>query len=547
MAIHNNRKAPVKQSTQSVRFPAPSKGMDGRIGFASDDMDACIYTYNLMASQYGMKVREGYREQCINLQDTITSQGVRTLVPFEAIGDPTKDRLFAVTNEGIWNVTDENAPVFMLAFTLDTTSLEAGVGVFSHYIDSAGKNLLYYADGANGLFVYDSTTEAWNVPTIDSEPTGLDATKIRFVTVHKQRIWFVERDSTTGWYLNILAVSGKAKPFNFGAQFKHGGKLVGLYNWSVDGGIGVDDYMVAISGAGDVLPYSGGDPALPDWSLRGVYFVGVVANSKRCASEFGGDLHILSSYGLTSMADLLRGVNPSDRSGKSGIGARMAYSLQNDMRDYRIDSGWGINFAPSTGSLIINTPKRTNGVFIQYVYDLDNDTFGWWRDVPMSCMSEYEGKVYVGTLDNRVLVMDTDLDEVLITPDPTQTVNGRDIKFSTLFSFNAYEAGGRFKRGVMIRPDFLSPVKLSYSAKFTYDYELLQLTDTYSETVRLAGRWDSSRWDDAIWGSVNLANQARVIGGGDYGRTMAVAVSGSGDSSVWLMSYDVMYNVGGIL
>ena len=128
---------------------------------------------------------------------------------------------------------------------------------------------------------------------------------IRGVVAHKQRIWFLEEDSTTGWYLGIGSIAGEVSPFYFGAKFRHGGRLAGLFNWSVDGGAGVDDFLVAVSQAGDVLPYQGSDPSSDDWQLRGSYFIGEVPNTPTFGTEQGGELFLLSSFGVSSLNDLL--------------------------------------------------------------------------------------------------------------------------------------------------------------------------------------------------------------------------------------------------
>ena len=274
-------------------------------------------------------------------------------------------------------------------------------------------------------------------------------------------------------------------------------------------------------------------------------YIGAVAGSKRCASEFGGDLHVLSTYGLTAMSDLLKGTDSNDTDRKTSIGARMAFLLQQDMKTYRIGDGWSITFAPSDGLMVIGSPKRDNDINLQYVYDIANDSFGFWRGVPMLSSAEWGNFLYVGTEDSRVVVMNSDFDEVLITP--INEKNGNDIQFSSLFAFNPYASGGKFKRGIMIRPDFMSSRKMTYEAKFAYDYAILSSDVEVSGVIAAAGRWDVGSWDSAIWGSSTLVNRSTVVGAEGIGRTMAVAVNGASTSQAWLMSYDVMWNTGGML
>jgi hypothetical protein len=542
MAINSSLarpRRPAPQTTKSQRMVVPARGMDGRVNLGQATPDVAIYQYNILSSEYGMRVRSGFQEHCINLV-SVTATGVKTIIPYES-SDTAQNRLFAVTNEGIWDCTEYDTPVLVFPFSITTDS--SGIGNYIQYITDANESILFYADEENGLHTYAEATGLW---TVTGGITGADATKVRFIMNHKQRIWLIEKDSGDAWYLPLSSIAGLAVKFQFGQQFKHGGSLAGLYNWTVDGGIGVDDYLVAISSSGDVLPYQGADPeATNDWQNRGVYYVGEVAKKRQCAASLGGDLAILSTFGVTSLASLLSGEVVQDMTARGSVGDRMAFVLQDDLRQYPIDSGWSIDFLPAKGDLIIKSPIQANDIYLQYVYDISNDSFGWWRGVPMISFEEWQNIIYIGTADNRVLAMNVDLDEVKITP-VTQE-NGQRINFSALFAFSPLDASAAFKRGVAIRPDFMSTRKVEYQTRFAYDYEIVTFTNTLSGNITPAGRWDNGIWDQALWGSSELINRAKVVGGSGMGRTLAVAINGSGTSDTWLISYDVMWNSGGML
>ena len=151
---------------------------------------------------------------------------------------------------------------------------------------------------------------------------------------HKLRIWLIERNSNKAWYLPIRAVSGDATEFFFGSKFRHGGELVGLYNWTVDGGTGRDDHLIAISREGDVIPWTGEDPAdAMTWTSTGVFFIGRIPAGRKVAAEYGGELFMLSYLGLTTLSDLLRGGNPEDPF-RNQIGFHIARLLRQDMKTY---------------------------------------------------------------------------------------------------------------------------------------------------------------------------------------------------------------------
>jgi len=98
--------------------------------------------------------------------------------------------------------------------------------------------------------------------------------------------------------------------------------LMGLWNWTVDGGDGVDDYLIAIGRAGDVIVYRGEDPEISaidtdgasgaPWVQAGSWYIGDMTASRRPVVEYGAEMYILSTFGLTNLSDLLRGAAVSN-------------------------------------------------------------------------------------------------------------------------------------------------------------------------------------------------------------------------------------------
>ena len=310
LAIHNpapgTRGRPSPQTSKHGRFPAPIGGMDTRVSFSSNNPNVCLYCYNLVPSEYSLRVRDGFREWQIDILGE-----VGTIIPFDGKDDSLiNDKLFVATTDGIYDVTEVGGtPVKKVDF--NDKSFDAGKGTFTNYLSSADDQFIYYADSKNGLFRYTADTDEW-LPADDLDFPGIPegVASINFVVVHKLRIWFGVSNSAIAYYLEIDAIQGTTTPFNFGIKFKHGGNLIGLYNWTVDGGDGVNDYLIAVSRAGDVLPYVGSDPSQPDWSLVGTYFIGQMAKGHRAASQYGGITAFLSTFGITEMSYLLRGVDP---------------------------------------------------------------------------------------------------------------------------------------------------------------------------------------------------------------------------------------------
>jgi hypothetical protein len=520
-------------------MPAPSAGIDSRLAVVNTPPENCLYTYNMMPSEYGMAVRQGYREWAEGM-DSGSSLGVRTIVVFDgSVVGSADDRLFAITNEGIWDVTSfDTSPTLKLTFADQTA--DVGYGVQAHYIDDAGAEFLLYADGVNGLFEYTESTDAWTQVTGITGPT---ITNVCFVVVHKQRIWMIEENSTQAWYLPVGSKSGTATPFYFGSKFPHGGRLNGLYNWTVDGGAGVDDILIAVSSAGDVIPYKGEDPSSAEtWSNIGTYFIGKQPKGRRLATEHGGNVLLLSAWGLVSMSDLLQGVDARDSA--SSLAFKISKPIRQALSSTLNEYGWEPLFVPAIGSLIVMSPQAPSTKYQQYVMNIATESWGYWRGVPGDCMVEWNGKIYFGTSDSVVHVMDVYRDGVTLTP-PVSGDNGDPIEFSLLTSYQKYGQNGLFKQVQLIRPDMLSSNVPTYQTKALYDYEVGELVQVPLIETSDESLFGSAIWDAAIWSSGVAVNSNRLIGSGGLGRAIAIACRGECLDETRLVSFDVMWTSGG--
>lgn len=533
---------------QSARLPAPKGGVSGRVSVGSGDLNYAIYAYNMVPARNGLQVRKGYREWIIGVEDVAT-QGVTHLIPFDAIDDANK-RLFAVTNEGVWDCsTEAGTPTKSVAFS--TTTDAAGYGVSQTVVTATGEEIIFFTDSANGLFRYTRSTDVWAAPTGGdaiawaSGKTNADPFS---VTKHKLRVWFAMRDSGTAQYLGVDAISGAATEFDFGSKFARGGTIVGMFNWTLDGGDGVDDYFVVVGSEGDVLVYRGTDPsAAATWSLVGNYYIGPVPPSANVGYQYGGELYLLSTFGLIAMSELLRGVNPAAIRDTS-LAYRVADFLQADMSTLLNEPGWSMQFCPGDDMFLICPPPRTDGSYIQYAMNVTEGGWGLFRELPALYFATYNNMCYFGTLDGRVMIMDVFLDNVTIA-DPAPAQNGEPINFSVLFNYSDFGSGGVFKRIVTVRPDMYSvPGTPTYQTKILYDYRQTEfVTEGLNNPANVNALWDSATWDAAIWNSgTDLPEFNSHRGASGYGRTCAFAMQGQSVGETVLISVDMAWLQGGL-
>lgn len=524
-----------QQATQAMSMPSPILGVNVFDSLADMGPQDSVYSYNMVPSEYGNRTRRGFKEWNTTLGGA--ANAVRTMIPFEG-NIPTQDKLFAATILGIYDVTASAAsPAAAISFGTQTDN--AGYGTFEAYNNDNGDHFLIYADRTNGLYEYDLSGPSWAAKT---DITGVADSDLVFVTEHKNRLWFVEADTSNAWYLALGAKGGAATRFSLGNKFRRGGSLRGIYKWSVDGGDGIDDLLIFVSSAGEVAVYEGTDPSsAATWQSRGTWFIGAIPDSNRIAENIGGDLHLISVYGLISMQDLVSGVAVEKATGQNSIARRITRFIRNDMVDESGDQRWDIVPIPSEGSVAIVRPFTSGGTTIQYIFNFTKAGWGLWRGVPMNSCIEWKGSVYIGDDVGNVHVMLGSRDNVL-----RDGSGGDPVEFSFLTAYSDLGAPGLNKRVHFIRPRFFSEngVEPSFGAIARYDYDINEVTQSLSAAGSSAGLWDVSVWDTAIWGGTSVVS-TRMIGSSGIGQLVAVAIRGEVTDRTTYLDSSIYADVGG--
>src|SRR5216684_1226120 len=360
---------PPPPTIQGVTVAAPIGGLNTIDAGASMPATDAILLYNMVAAEFGLRTRLGWSEWCTGL-----------------------------TGAGIWDVSASSAtPTQVLAFGVSTG--DAGYGVGTVFVNAAGNHFMLYCDEVNGYFVYTESTNTWAVQTV----TGADATTFVHVTIWANRAWFTARDTGYAWYTGIGAFAGTVTQFVFGSKFRAGGDLRGLFNWTQTGGQGVVTSLVAISGGGDVVIFQGTDPSLAaSFAIRGVWSLGGggVPAGRRIATDYGGELLVLSTVGVLPLSQLVSGSNVFDR--QQYATAKISNTFNQLAYAGRTLKGWQMRLHPNDNTLLINVPQPDNTT-IQLAMSLATKGWSQYRDMPrMLSLEGWNGDLYFGTADGRV-------------------------------------------------------------------------------------------------------------------------------------------------
>lgn len=528
---------PSPQTTQVMPIPAPNSGINAVDGLISMKIEEAIFMDNMVPSQYGTRVRTGYREFATN----VGVDGVKTLIPHNG-AIPANDRLFAVAQDGIYNITVGGAGPWAAQISFGAVSGLSGYGQWTNFTTIAGHFALY-TDEVNGYYVYDSGAGTWAKIAMGAGPTqisGVDPATFANVVIFKSRAWFVEANSARAWYLPVGSIYGAATVFNFGNKFKRGGTLVSLYNWTVDGGEGVDDYLVAVSSSGDVVVYKGNDPATAtDFLQHGQWYIGTPPAGRRIGGAFGGELYLLSAYGLLPMSRLISGALVQDN--EIYLTKKITPLINEQMNFSRLELGWEVKTIPSEQLLLISAPKRVGFDFLQFVQSTNTEGWASYKKIPYYTGDDLNGSFYIASEENIVYTHAGDLDNV----DLTDTTSEQ-IEWAVLQTFQEAGQPGHYKRAQFIRPVFLSEQSPSFVVEARYDYDLTRAFGAPDASLSADAAWDSAIWDLSVWaGEFTVIEDIRGASG--IGRTVAVALQGMSGFRTILVRYDLMVDQGGLL
>ena len=538
--------SPVQQATQATNFASFVGGINAASPLYGMPQTDCIYTYNMMPTQYGMKVRNGSAEWANGMGGDSSD----TIMPYNA----TTPELFAATNVGIYDVTTQGdtSPTQVVPWSFSGDP--AGQCSFINFKNDAG-NFLLVADEANGYHVYDGAT--WEYTGTVSEPTltlpaGLGGGNVTadavFVMEWKQRLWFIIDGYDDAFYLPANAISGTLTQFRLGNKLEHGGSPVGLWKWTLDAGDGVDDNLVALGSQGDVLVYQGIDPSLPaeagGINLIGSYYIGQIPVGRRVALSYGGDVVILSTRGVVSLAERLRGAPLSQST--DYLTYRIERLVSELMLERRNSYGWGLYENPRDSFLMITTPVISGSRPIQFVMDTTTKAWGIWRDIPVTNGATWQDIYFLGWADSPAVYQHSGFtDNVNI-----DSSGNDDIEFSLLGSFLDFGSPATYKKIEYLRPSFRGGSVPSYAIKAVYDYEFEEIFFSGTGNSGIGGIWEPAAtvtlWDEAVW-SGGLAPSFNTIGSLGMGRMAAIALKGKSRTRMELVDVNVLWSTGGTM
>jgi hypothetical protein len=487
------RDAVQEKVSQLWSTMAPLGGINDTQPLASMEPQYCLQMLNWFPGNSSLSARRGYREWATGFNIPVKS----IMVYYDMSG---VQKLFASTDTGIYDITTStDVPVVeVAAVNGDYKSVMFGT-VNTQYLVAVN------AKGAPA-YLYDGTTwipmiEEAGTPDAPGEIKGVNPGNFSYVTTYKRRLWFVEDDTTTAWYLPIDSVGGVAKPFYLSSIFRRGGKLLYIADWSVDAGDGLDNKIVFVSNLGEIAVYVGDDPDdTANWELASVFY-SASPMGERTSVDVGGDIYFLTAFGVIPLSKILIG-EAAQTPDEASISKNINRTLNRIAASKQYQINWQIFNLPNAQSIMVNIPPNGNSPAIQYVMNLL--TGSWTKyDLPINCAAVSRGVMYFGTTDGRVCEYGDEiyLDNVLMDGS-----GGTRIICELFSAFSYMDNPSSLKHWNLMRLMFQATRPPNYVFKLNTDFSLDSFAGIPAPPPELdvaPSLWDDAIWDESTWSSTD--------------------------------------------
>jgi len=488
----------VAQKLESTTFPAPTRGLVLAENESFMQPGAAIVMDNWVPTMKGSKLRGG----CIRWAELPETTPVISAFEYAS---GINHRMFAANETKVYDVTT-TTPVLV------KSGQTSGNYVASQMANASGDYLMVVNDAGDFPLRFDGTT--WTTLNA-SQITGPGGTPVAtggaltYVCKYRNRYFFIERNSMNAWYLPLNAVQGALAMIPLSGAATKGGHLMFCASWSIDAGDGIDDKLVFCTDLGELIIFTGSDPAsAASWRQEGRYDMSPPLGMNAHLA-IGGDMLIATVDGILPLS----GAITKDRSE-----LELAAITRNIKPMWRMEVlekrewAWTMCKWDEYGGLFVTWPGGIPGK--RWCGAANLATGAWCRFVgyDATCFIKMRGDMFFGTQDGIIMQADrTGYDDGLpytailvggweVFQSPGQTITWRQARAS--FSARANEP---FAPQLSATTDYVVIVPPPPSAGA--DPGVLDL-------------WDQGLWDTALWDAGTPSTPAvRNTGWVSIGRT----------------------------
>lgn len=480
---------------------APYGGLNTRDAESNMEITDAVKMDNFFPNQGSVTTRKGYNEFASGLDGY-----VETLMEYNA---NTVRKFLCANNDEINDVTDP------------LSIINKGSGFTNARWQWANFNAFML------LFNGNDTPQKFDGATLSASTingSGLAPADLDGVNVFKNRIFAWNSNSQDVWYGATNAIEGTFTKFQLSRVATFGGNLISMQTWNLDGGDGVDDYALFLMSSGDVLMYSGSDPA--SWELVGTYKIGRPL-SIRGAIKLAGDVVIITDQDFVFFSQVFK--NDGAVTARSKLsGAALEVS-----NNYGSNYGWQVLLYPKGAWLIFNVPLATNVTYHQYIVNTITGAGCRFTNMNACCWGMFGNNLYFGG-NGKIFIADNGFSD-----------NGDFIAGDVQAAYSNLNSPAE-----KVLNSFRNIIKtdgtVEINSLVNFDYGRASTSQTISSSSAGA-EWDETPWDVEYWSPEGLSRNELVLSSGsgvDLG--MRIKTNLNGQQFSWFRT-DYSVNVTNIL
>ena len=501
----------------SQSFPSPIGGWNDRDALAAMPPTDAIALENWFPRTSYVEIRGGSSNHLTGITGTPLTLAVYN-------SQTGANKMFVANSTNVYDASSAGAVGASVA------TVTNGQFQYLNYGDGTNNYLMMF-NGVDKPLFYNGTT--WISVDAASSPalTGLTTTKIISANASKGRLFFVEKDSLSFWYLAAGAAGGALTEFPLDGVAKRGGYLMASATWTFDAGDGIDDAIVFVTSEGEIIVYKGTNPSVAaNWLLVGVFDLGKPLG-RRCFMKFGGDLIIVTQNGAFPLSTALLSATINN---KTALTNKIENSFNTASRSYGSNFGWeSINF-PAQSAILFNIPNTTASE--QFVMNTITKAWCKFTGWDAETFAVFNGDLYF-TTSTKVVKAWTGTADVV-----------SDIVAYGKSAFSYFGKVGVQKRFNMFRPVLAVNGSLSFLTDVDVDFNDTPITSTATYTVPSTAQWDVSIWDSAYWapGLQIVKNWTSPDEGMGYAGAGKIKIT-TGSLTIQWISSDWIFEHGGLI
>ena len=396
-------------------------------------------------------------------------------------------------------------------------------------------NNLYLCNGVDNAQVYTGTGTC-----SDLTFTGVSLSDLINVTAHKERLYFIEKNSSKLWYggLQVTGTGGTPTLTSFDLQyvFTKGGYAVGLGSYSNSANVAAQDYFWACSSEGEIVFYNGtyaGD--FTTWGLVARYYIGKPLGY-RAFVRVNNDVWVITEQGIVPISGLFQ----SDPEAALNIVSQKVNPLISEYASQTpFDHQWAGFFWPQGRRVYISIPTTGTGCkFLVYAID----TKGWTQFQMYSdehCLSSclFAGKPFYGSSTGLIWQGETG------QADAVTSTDSQSIAYSGRTAFSFYGSRGNYKAFKDIRPIIRTKRGITLNLGLDVDFKRAATVTSVATPAGVFTPWGSP-WGSPWSADLEYIFDRFAVKG--QGHCAAVRFGGAiKNSTMQILGFEVRYDMGG--